>query len=63
VVAGIGLTGAVVAYFISQEFNWRTCYFIGGGLGFCLLLLRISVFESGLFQQVRKSTGAAGVIF
>src|SRR5436190_2205052 len=53
-VAGIGLTGAVVAYFISQEFNWRTCYFIGGGLGFCLLLLRISVFESGLFQQVKN---------
>lgn len=39
-VAGIGLTGAVVAYFISQNFNWRICYFIGGGLGFCLLLLR-----------------------
>lgn len=44
-VAGIGLTGAVVAYFISQKFNWRICYFIGGGLGFCLLLLRISVLK------------------
>jgi MFS family permease len=53
-VAGIGLTGAVVAYFISQEFSWRTCYFIGGGLGFCLLLLRISVFESGMFQQLKS---------
>jgi MFS family permease len=31
-VAGIGLTGAVVAYFISQEFDWRVCYFIGGAL-------------------------------
>src|SRR6187551_3933673 len=26
-VAGIGLTGAVVAYFISENFNWRICYF------------------------------------
>ena len=26
-VAGIGLTGAVVAYFISQHFDWRVCYF------------------------------------
>jgi len=52
-VAGIGLTGAVVAYFISQNFHWRTCYFIGGGLGFCLLLLRISVFESSMFMQVK----------
>jgi MFS transporter, putative metabolite:H+ symporter len=54
-VAGIGLTGAVVAYFISLKFEWRTCYFIGGGLGFCLLLLRISVFESGMFTQIKET--------
>jgi MFS family permease len=53
-VAGIGLTGAIVAYFISQAFDWRICYFIGGGLGLALLLLRISVFESGMFQQTKK---------
>ncbi|MEO6405161.1 MAG: MFS transporter [Ferruginibacter sp.] len=52
-VAGIGLLGAVFAYFISQNFHWRTCYFIGGGLGFCLLILRISVYESGMFEQVK----------
>jgi putative MFS transporter len=34
VVAGIGLTGAIVAFFISQNYDWRVCYFIGGGLGF-----------------------------
>src|ERR1700722_9753296 len=38
-VAGIGLSGAVFAYFIKVKFGadaegWRTCYFIGGGLGF-----------------------------
>ena len=32
-VAGIGLSGAVVAYFISQYFDWRICYFIGGVFG------------------------------
>src|ERR1700704_6456131 len=47
IVASIGITGAVAAYFISKEFDWRVCYFIGGGLGLLLLLLRISVFESG----------------
>src|SRR3982750_1860364 len=37
-VAGIGLTGAVVAFFLKEYFvqpdntGWRTCYFIGGGL-------------------------------
>ena len=59
-VAGIGLTGAVVAYFISQHFHWRTCYFIGGGLGFCLLLLRISVFESGMYNKVKELNVSRG---
>ncbi len=60
-VAGIGLTGAVAAFFISQNFHWRTCYFIGGALGFCLLILRISVVESGMYNQVKEmSTVAKG---
>jgi putative MFS transporter len=59
-VAGIGLTGAVVAYFISREFDWRVCYYIGGGLGIVLLLLRISVYESGMFHEVKKMNVARG---
>jgi MFS transporter, putative metabolite:H+ symporter len=58
-VAGVGLTGAVVAFFISKYFHWRTCYFIGGGLGFCLLFLRISVAESGMFTQVQAISSVA----
>lgn len=52
-VAGIGLTGAVAAFFMAEAFEWRTCYFIGGGLGLSLLLLRIAVFESGMFHAIR----------
>ncbi len=52
-VAGVGLLGAVFAYFIAQYFDWRTCYFIGGGLGFLLLMLRISVFESGMYKGMQ----------
>jgi putative MFS transporter len=59
-VAGIGLTGAVLAYFISQQFHWTTCYFIGGGLGLSLLLLRVSVFESGMFKNIRHSNVSKG---
>jgi putative MFS transporter len=53
-VAGIGLFGAVFAYY-TFEFSqdWRLCYKIGGGLGVVLLLLRISVAESGMFNQVK----------
>lgn len=53
-VAGFGLTGAVVAFIMKENFDWRTCYFIGGGLGLLLLILRISVFESGMFHEVKK---------
>jgi MFS family permease len=59
-VAGLGLTGAVVAYFISKEFDWRVCYFIGGGLGLCLLVLRVSVYESGMFNQLKEQKIARG---
>jgi len=53
-VGAVGMLGAVLAYFISTVFDWRTCYFIGGGLGLMLLVLRISVFESGMFQHTKE---------
>lgn len=62
-VAGIGLLGAVAAFFVSQNFNWRICYFIGGGLGFCLLILRISVFESNMFTNTKQSAVSRGNFF
>ena len=62
-VAGIGLTGAVVAFFIKENFEWRTCYFIGGGLGFMLLLLRVSVLESGMFKSIEKKNVSKGNFF
>lgn len=60
IVAGIGLSGAIVAYVIKISFSWRVCYFIGGGLGFILLLLRVSVFESGMFKSIEKAEISKG---
>ena len=53
IVASVGILGAVAAYFVSQVWDWRTAYFVGGGLGLALLLLRISVFESGMFNSIK----------
>ena len=64
-VAGIGLFGAVFAYFVFQftDQDWRLCYKIGGGLGIGLLLLRVSVVESGMFKEVKKTNVSRGNIF
>jgi hypothetical protein len=51
-VAGVGVLGAVVAYFTVKLFDWETAFFVGGGLGFGLLLLRIGVIESGMFTSI-----------
>ncbi|HMG69368.1 MAG TPA: MFS transporter [Chitinophagaceae bacterium] len=63
-VAGIGLGGAVAAYFTHQiTGDWRLCYKIGGGLGVLLLLLRISVAESGMFKQLKLQNVSRGNFF
>lgn len=62
-VAGIGLTGAVIAFIMKENFHWRTCYFIGGGMGLVLLFLRISVFESGMYHDVKKMKVQRGNFF
>lgn len=55
IVAAVGISGAVVAYFVAQHFSWRTCFFIGGGLGLLLLLLRVGVAESGMFGAAKQA--------
>ncbi|SES05622.1 MFS transporter [Pedobacter rhizosphaerae] len=52
VVAGIGLLGAAAAATIGKHYTWQTSYFVGGGMGLLLLLLRVGTFESGMFKNV-----------
>lgn len=62
-VAGIGLFGAVFAYFTYRyTLDWRLCYKIGGALGIGLLLLRVSVAESGMFKEVKDKAVSRGNI-
>jgi MFS transporter, putative metabolite:H+ symporter len=51
-IASFGILGAVTAFLMKELFDWRTCYFIGGGLGLMLLLMRSRVFESKMFTAV-----------
>jgi MFS family permease len=60
IVAGVGILGGVAAGLIGDAFHWRTAYFIGGGMGLALLALRVSVYESGMFNQVKESKARRG---
>jgi putative MFS transporter len=51
-IAAFGILGAVTAFLLNKVFDWRSCYYIGGGLGLVLLVLRVSVHESGLYRQL-----------
>jgi MFS family permease len=53
IVSTVGVFGAVIGGLVAQKVEWRTAYFIGGGLGLVLLVLRLSVAESGMFKQLR----------
>jgi putative MFS transporter len=62
IVAAVGLFGAVAATVVSH-YGWRNAYFIGGGLGIVLLLLRLGTFESGMFKNMADSNVSKGNLF
>jgi putative MFS transporter len=60
IVASVGVCGAVVAALIASNFGWEFSYYLGGGLGLSLLILRIGVFESGIFKKLTESNVSKG---
>ncbi|WP_149240150.1 MFS transporter [Dyadobacter sp. 32] len=61
-VATLGVLGAILAYFVADLFAWRISYFVGGGMGLLLLVLRFNVFESGMFKQIKDNSIEKGNI-
>ena len=54
IVAVIGLFGAALAVIVAKH-GWRNAYFVGGGLGICLLLLRFRNPGVGHVQAYRTN--------
>ncbi|MHB1261581.1 MAG: MFS transporter [Thermoplasmatota archaeon] len=54
VVSAVGILGAAAGFLVSQ-LDWRLAYVTGGVLGLLLLVLRIAVAESGLFEKAAKA--------
>jgi MFS family permease len=64
IVATVGVFGAVVAGFMGDVIeNWRHSFFIGGGMGLVLLVMRIGVYESGMFQHIKQEKVQRGNFF
>lgn len=59
IIVSMGALGAVASASISKNFSWQTAYFVGGGLGLTLLLLRFRTFESGMFENLKNTEGVS----
>jgi len=61
VISFLGLVGALTASFVGSAFDWRTAYFIGGGMGLLVLIGRvISLRESEMFEAQKQTAHARG---
>jgi MFS family permease len=59
-IAALGVSGAIVAALLSDFVGWRNCFIAGGVLGLLLLLLRVSVRESGIFAALEQKSVMRG---
>src|SRR6266496_355347 len=50
IVASIGILGAVAAALIGDAFDWHIAFYVGGAMGLVLLILRIGIYESGMYN-------------
>jgi MFS transporter, putative metabolite:H+ symporter len=60
IIGSCGMLGAIVGASVGGQYSWQFTYQLGGGLGFVLLILRLGVLESGLFNQMKEKTTHKG---
>lgn len=60
VVAGVGVSGAILAGMVGQYASWKTAYLIGGVLGLLLLVLRFKLFDSGMYDSLKQERVSRG---
>lgn len=58
--AAAGVSGAIAGGVLASKLPWRTDYIIGGVLGFGLLLLRATTYESEMFKTAKQQTKDRG---
>ena len=64
IIATTGVLGTITAFYVNDILqNWRLCYFIGGILGLLLLLMRVSIKESGMYHKLKNTSIQMGNFF
>lgn len=59
-IAGVGVCGAIFAGMTGDAFHWRNAYILGGILGLVLLVLRVTMFESGMYLSMLEKAARKG---
>jgi len=60
IVATVGVTGAIAAAIVGELFSWKAAYIIGGCLGVILLIMRIKMYESGMYKAIETTSISKG---
>jgi MFS transporter, putative metabolite:H+ symporter len=55
IVAAVGILGAVFASLVGDYFDWKMAYIVGGLMGLSLLILRVRMYESGMYEQTLEN--------
>jgi MFS family permease len=64
VISFLGLIGALTASYVGSMFDWRTAYFVGGGMGLLVLAGRFfALRESEVFTAQKQSGHKRGDVF
>ena len=51
-IATVGVLGATAAAIVTHYYDWHTAYILGGVMGLLLLVMRVSVQESGMYKKM-----------
>ncbi|MCS6893271.1 MAG: MFS transporter [Deltaproteobacteria bacterium] len=60
ILTAFGISGVIVASIVAEYLYWRHGYILGGVMGFLLLLFRLRVQESEIFEQTKSGVDVRG---
>lgn len=60
IIGSFGMLGAIAGAYVGGHYAWQFTYQLGGIMGFALLVLRLGVLESGLYEGLKEKTALRG---